>query len=255
MTPIARQAKIAELVRRNKRVTVNELSRTLAISKETVRRDLTVLARSGKVTKFHGGATLPATSGEGPFSERMGENVAAKTLIASVAAELVSPGETVLIDTGSTSVYFAERLAEISNLTVITNSTEIARIVSLSPANSTAFLLGGQFSGCNRQTVGSLAISQVGLFRAHHAILTIGALDAQTGIMDYSIDEAQVAQAMIGQAELLTVIADSSKFDRIASFKVCGLGRVDNLICDKSPSGHLSQALRDAGVNIVTAQP
>lgn len=255
MTPVARQAKIAEMVRRYKRVTVNELADLLHISKETIRRDLTVLARSGKVQKFHGGALLPTTPGEGPFNERMGENVAAKALIAAKAEEFVSPGETLFIDTGSTSVYFAEKLAEIPDLTVITNSSEIARIISLSAGNSTAFLLGGQFNGCNRQTVGSFAMSQVGLFRAHHVVLTIGALDAYTGVMDYSIDEAQVARAMIRQADSLTVIADSSKFDRIASFKVCELNRITNLICDRLPAEHLKRALYEAGVNVVAVGP
>lgn len=252
MTPRTRQAKIANIIRQQNRVTVNELAEALNISRETIRRDLTALARAGQVQKFHGGAFLPSAVGEGPFRERMGENVIAKVLLAAKAVKLVSPGETILIDTGSTSLYFAEKLADVSNLTVITNSAEIARIISQSPESSQVFLVGGKFNGANRQTVGNLAISQIKFFRAHHAVLTIGALDELTGVMDFSIEEAQIAQAMIEQAESVTIIADSSKFGRIASFKVCALDRITNLVCDQSPSGKIRSALMEANVNIIS---
>ena len=252
MTPAARQAKIANILRQSNRVTVNELAEALNISRETIRRDLTALARLGKAQKFHGGALLPAAIGEGPFSERMGENVNAKVLIAKRAVKLVSPGETVFIDTGSTSLYFAEKLADLSKLTVITNSTEIARTISRSPHQSKVFLLGGRFNGGERQTVGNLAISQIQFFRAHHAFLTIGALDAKTGAMDFSFEEAQIAQAMVDQAESLTIIADSSKFGKIASFKVCGLDRITNLVCDERPPEKINLALMESNVNVIS---
>lgn len=253
MTPATRQAKIADIIRQQKRVTVNKLAESLDISRETIRRDLTALAKSGKIQKFHGGATLGSTFEEGPFNERMGENVASKTAIAQMAPKIISPGETILIDTGSTSVYFAEKLAEIPNLTVITNSSEIARIISSSHNGSTVYLLGGQYNSCNRQTVGNLVVSQIQLFRAHHAILTVGAIDGQTGIMDYSIEEAQIAQSMIGQAGSLTIIADSTKFDRIASFKVCGLEQINCLISEELPPKHIKYFLDQAKVTTVTA--
>lgn len=250
MTPGDRQTKIANIVRQHHRVTVNELAKILNISRETIRRDLSELDRAGKIHKFHGGASLPITIGEGSFRNRMCENVTAKVQVAAEAAKLISPGETILIDTGSTTVYLAEKLVELADLTVVTNSAEIARIISLSPKNPRVFLLGGQFNGDNRQTIGNFAISQVGLFRAHHAILTIGALDEKTGVMDFSIEEAQLAQAMISQADSLTIIADSSKLDRIASFKVCGLDQVTNLVCDQYPSKKIKKALIEANVNV-----
>ena len=251
MTPQVRQAKIANIIRKKKKATVNELAEILKISRETIRRDLSALAKAGKVQKFHGGAALPMTTQEGPFNERMGDNVNAKIQVASAAAKIISPGETVLIDSGSTSLYFAEKMAEIPGLTVVTNSADIARIISLSPGKSRAFLLGGEFAPDNRQTLGNFAISQVQLFRAHHAVLTISALDVHTGVMDYAIEEAQIAQAMIEQAETLTIIADHSKFDRIASFKVCALERITHLICDRPPSDKLRKALDEAHVNII----
>jgi DeoR/GlpR family transcriptional regulator of sugar metabolism len=253
MTPSARQTKITNMIRERNHVTVNELAVTLKISKETIRRDLSELARTGKIQKFHGGASLPIVAGEGPFRDRLGKNAAAKIKIAAAAVKLVSSGETILIDTGSTTLYFAEKLTEIPNLTVVTNSTKIARIMSADPAPAKTFLLGGEFHGDNRQTVGSIAIAQVKSFRAHHAILTIGALDARTGVMDYSIEEAQIARVMLEQAEALTILVDSSKFEQIASFEVCGLARITNLVCDKPPSEKMQTALLKANVNVIIA--
>jgi len=108
MTPAIRQAKIANIIRQRDHVTVNELAEALNISRETIRRDLAELARVGKVQKFHGGASLPMVTGEGHFHDRMGKNVAAKVRIAATAVKLISPNETILIDTGSTTLYFAE---------------------------------------------------------------------------------------------------------------------------------------------------
>ena len=252
MNPTLRRSEIVNIIRKQGRVTVDNLAETLAISRETIRRDLSELARKGKVYKFHGGASLPMITEEGPFRHRMGENVAAKVQIAAEAIKLISPGETLLIDTGSTTLYFAEKLAEMQNLTVVTNSAEIARVISLGSQHSRTFLLGGEFNGDNRQTVGSLAISQLKTFRAHHAVLTIGALDSRTGVMDFCIEEAQIARTMIEQAESVTLLADSSKFSRIASFEVCGLDRVTNLVCDQPPSGKIKEALIEAGVTIIS---
>ncbi len=253
MTPAIRQAEIANIIRQRDHVTVNELAEALNISRETIRRDLSELARVGKVQKFHGGASLPMVTGEGHFHDRMGKNVAAKVRIAAAAVKLISPSETILIDTGSTTLYLAEELVEISDLTVVTNSTEIARIMSTGSTLTRTFLLGGEFHGDNRQTIGSMAIAQVQSFRAHHAILTVGALDTRTGVMDYSIEEAQLARAMIEQAETLTLLVDSSKFEQIASFEVCKLARITNLVCDEPPTGKMEAALLEANVNIIIA--
>ena len=253
MNPAARRVEIVNIIRERDRVAVEELAASLHISRETVRRDLTVLARAGKIQKFHGGASLPTVIGEGSFQERMRENVKAKVRIAASARTLISPGETLFIDTGSTTLYFAEQLAELANLTVVTNSTEISRILCSEAEQSRTFLLGGEFNCDNQQTVGSLAISQIRSFRAHHAILTIGGLDARTGAMDFNIEEAQIARAMIDQAESVTLLVDASKFNRIASFKVCSLERVTNLVCEKNPTGKLHQALLKAGVHILAS--
>ncbi len=257
-----RQQKIVEITRKQERATVEELSALLAISRETIRRDLTDLAKSGKIQKIHGGATLPRVFGEGSFQQRMLDNADAKTQIAQAAVSLFEENETLFIDTGSTTLYLAEQLSEVSGLTVVTNSAEIARTVSSSPApgetfnqtNNRVFLLGGEFSPDNRQTVGTMVASQIRSFRAHHAVLTIGALDGRTGAMDFNIDEAQVARAMIEQSESVTILMDASKFNQLASFEVCSLAQIDRIVCDQAPPSPLAKTMELAGINVIQAQ-
>jgi DeoR family glycerol-3-phosphate regulon repressor len=250
MTPKERQARVLDIIRAQRRASVDELAAALAASRETIRRDLGELARAGQVLKFHGGAGLPLPLGEGPFQERMAENAAAKLAIAERAARLFAPGETLLVDTGSTTLYFAEKLAAVPDLTVVTNSAEIARVVSRSGMRSRVFLLGGEYHLDNQQTVGTLAVSQIRAFRAHAAVIAVGALDARSGAMDFNIEEALIAQAMIEQAQSVTVLADSSKFDRIASFAVCPLARIANLVCEAPPEGALLEAVQKAGIRL-----
>ena len=246
-----RQIKIVEFIRKHERATVDELAVLLDVSRETIRRDLTSLANVGKIQKVHGGAVLPRVFGEGSFQQRMLDNAEAKARIAETAAKLFSTGETVFIDTGSTTLHFAEKLSEVSGLTIVTNSTDIANTISAAAMGSRTFLLGGEFSPDNRQTVGTMVATQVRSFRAHHAVLTIGGLDGRTGAMDYNIEEALVARAMIEQSESLTVLTDSSKFNAVASFEVCSLARINHLVCDVMPPGALGKALTDAGVKII----
>ena len=253
MTPRERQTKIVDIVRQNERAGVDALAEALDISRETIRRDLTELARAGKIVKYHGGAMLPSVRGEGPFQQRMVENAAAKARIAAAAITLFQPGQTLFIDTGSTTLYFAERLAELSDLTIVTNSAEIARTMGRSRGRNRVFLLGGEYSADNQETVGTLAVAQIRSFRAHHVVLTVGGLDNRTGVMDYNIEEAQVAKAMIDQADRLTVLADTTKFNRIASFEVCRLETITCLVCDHPPSGDLGKALSRIGTRILAA--
>lgn len=246
--PRLRQEKIAETVRRQGRVSVDQLAERFKTSHETIRRDLAALAEAGAVMKVHGGARLPGRREEGPFSERLGTNAVAKRLVAEKVAALVQPGSTLFIDTGSTTLMCAEAIARIAGLTVITNSARIAAVLAERGNRTTIFLLGGRFDADNHETVGPTTIAEIQGFHADHALLTVGALDAAAGVTDYNFDEAQIARAMLDNAERLIVAADASKFGRRAAFAVCPLERLTALVTDRLPEGRLLQALSKAGV-------
>lgn len=252
-----RRERIHALVRQKQRVTVDALAQELDASHETIRRDLSDLAIRGLVRKFHGGATLPESSAgneitEGSFQARLTEHVDEKRLVAQAAANLFVPGDTIFIDTGTTTFLFAEELAHVSNLTVITNSVLIAQAITRGTGGSRVFLLGGEFNEEAAETLGPLVIEQIRQFHAVHAVLTVGAVTTQ-GALDFSMEETEVARAMIEQANQITVLADGSKLNKAGLFQVCPLQSIDRLVIDRPPSAAIDAALRDAAVDIVIA--
>lgn len=252
MKPGDRQLLIIDILHQQGQVTVKELVSQFGISAETIRRDLSSLSVSGRLLKNHGGAVLPRIIGEGPYQQRMRENVAAKRQIAKKACQLILPGETLFIDTGSTTLAFAEELNTIDNLTVITNSADIAKAIDTKSA-SQVFLAGGSYSADNRETIGPMAISQIRKFRVNHAILTVGGIHPEAGITDFNINEALIAQAMIEQTEKIIVLADATKLDQIAPFEVASLHQLDYLVCNARPGVSLQQALTRGQVKLLLA--
>ena len=251
MRPIERQTAIADVVLQCNRVSVDSLAAMFSTSPETIRRDLAVLARNGKIQKVHGGAVLPRMAEEGPFADRMRRNVAQKRRIAASAFPLISSGETLFINTGSTTLLFADELVRRDALTVITNSAELARVLSSGNPTCRVYLVGGAYDGDNRETCGPIAIEQLGRFRADRAVLTVGAVETTTGVMDYNPDEAEMARAMIRFAGSVTVLADSSKFGQLAPFAVAGFDSIDCMVCDEAPDGQLATLMARERVEII----
>ena len=169
-------------------------------------------------------------------------------------AGFYSAVDTLFVNTGSTTVYFAEEINKNAQLTIVTNSFEIAQIVTSGQSNTTTYVLGGVYRPGNRQTIGAMVTSQLSSFRAHHCFLSVGAIDVQSGLLEFSHEEANLARAMVEQAQKLTVLADSKKFDALASFKVCDLSRVDNLITDQQPPKDIAETIRQNGGTITVCK-
>ena len=254
--PAARQEVIVGLLRNQGRLTVEALATALATSHETIRRDLAALALARRVRKFHGGASLlePVRDEgvvEGSFQARMTENVEQKRRVGRAAAAFFRPGDSIFIDTGTTTVFFAEELGRLSGLTIITNSTMVAQQAGRSGQNR-IFLIGGEYRESSAQSVGRLAVEAIRELKAAHAVITVGALDVD-GALDFDAEETAVARAMIEQSRTLTVVADGSKLERPAVFKVCELARIERLVIDVAPSPALRRALDAAGVATIVA--
>lgn len=252
MRPKSRRTAILDLLQQHERLSVAELADRVASSQETIRRDLTALASQDLVRKFHGGATLPPAGTESPFSVRVGEMAAQKRQIALTAAALPADGDSLFIDTGSTTIAFADELAKRGGLTVVTNSPAIAERLARTQTFTGVFLLGGQYHATVDETVGLLCREQIRRFRTTHAFLTIGALSPE-GIMNFDIDETEVARAMVDQADQVTLLADSSKFSRTALFEVAPLSAARRLVTDAPPPGPLARALEAANVEVIIA--
>ena len=248
MTPTARRAAILQQARSGQRLVVEALALEFAASRETIRRDLAELDRQGLLRRVHGGATAaPRELDEGPFHHRMRQQVAAKRAMARHVAEGLLPGDSLFIDTGSTTLFLAEEIARRKGLIIITNSAEIAALCQKGEGNRVV-LVGGEFRGPGRETVGLLAVAQIGQLRAARAVLTVASV-TERGVFDIDPQEAEIARAMIAQADEVTVLADGSKMGRAGVFEVCPMAAVGRIVTD-SMEKPLRDAAKAAGVRV-----
>lgn len=246
-----RHGKILEILDSEGTVSIAALADRLRVSAETVRRDLRPLAARGTVVRMHGAVGLAGATGEAPFQRRMSENAEAKQRIARAAAAMIRNGDSLLLDTGTTTSFVARALRGHERLDVITNSTDAARILSGRPGNR-VYLVGGHMNGDSGAVLGADAIAAVTGFRADHAVISAGAVSPR-GIMDFEPEEAAFARALLGCGRHRTVVTDAGKFGREALVVVCDLQGIDVLVTDGDPPPNLAQALAQAGVRVILA--
>ncbi|HTJ92605.1 MAG TPA: DeoR/GlpR transcriptional regulator, partial [Pararobbsia sp.] len=165
-------------------------------------------------------------------------------------ASLFDRDDTLFVDTGTTTLAFAEELSARPTMTVVTNSLGITQMLSRSPERHRVFMIGGEYLEEASETVGALAVEQIKQFTAHDAVITVGAIDA-TGAMDYELREAEIARTMIAQARRVTVIADATKLNRSALFRVCPLNQIHRIVLSAFPDPPLADAFRAAGIDIL----
>ncbi|MBY6091712.1 DeoR/GlpR family DNA-binding transcription regulator [Maritimibacter alkaliphilus] len=251
MKPAERRSRIAEAVAAAGQMSVEALADLFEVSAETIRRDLAQLDEAGRLQKMHGGARRPRLHIEGPLPERMEEDTAGKEEIGRKLAAHVRPGETIFVDTGSTTVIGARALAEVPGLTVITNSLGVAQVLGQAGGTVKVFLLGGAYGAGNAQTVGPMVIDQIDRFQADQAVITVAAVDAETGAMDSDAQEAHVARAMMARSERVVVLANGAKIGRRAAFRLCRLDAIDTLITNVTPDEAFMAALARAKVELL----
>jgi DeoR family transcriptional regulator, glycerol-3-phosphate regulon repressor len=244
-----RQLSILAQIRAQGTATVAELAEKLNVSEETIRRDAKLLQSKGEVLKLHGALALPHLAGEAPFDRRLRENSDAKRAIAKRAVQFVEDGDSIMIDTGTTTSIFAQELRVKRNLTIVTNSSDIAKTLATVNGN-TVYMAGGALKGDNGAAFGPPAVEFFSRFRVKHAFISIGALDAKDGPMDADLSEAEIAHMALSRADQRIILSDSSKFGKTALVKVCDFSEINHLITNALPDFALSQVLDHAGVTV-----
>lgn len=246
-----RQNEILASVKSRGACSIVELAAQLKVSDETIRRNIKPLVRQGLIEKVHGGIVLSQNQEpEPPFEKRMNEQIDEKKMISSLVAEIISDGDSIMLDTGSTTAYVARALDRHRNLSVVTNCTEIARTLAREPSNR-VHICGGALRADDWATFGSAAIDFVRQFHVNYAILSIGGITEDGSFMDYHLEEAEFSRAVIEQANKTIVVADHSKFGNPNFIKVCDFGAVDMVVVDRLPTAGIVNELNDAGVKII----
>ncbi|MCP4329352.1 MAG: DeoR/GlpR transcriptional regulator [Alphaproteobacteria bacterium] len=249
MHPTERQSQILNSVMARGQCGIGDLAAQMTVSQETIRRDVRALASQGFVVKVHGAIMVPERLREPPFERRMRANMEAKMRIAARCAQLIGDGESLMMDTGSTTCYVAKALHEHSNLTVVTNSVEIACALAKRNGNR-VYMAGGELRGDDGAALGAAAVEFIRQFQVRYAILSIGAIDKDNGLMDAHLAEAEYSRTVIGQAESAIVVSDHSKFGATGFVKVCAFDAVDTLITDQDPSPAFVRRLAESGVTL-----
>ncbi|WP_112310964.1 DeoR/GlpR family DNA-binding transcription regulator [Pseudogemmobacter bohemicus] len=244
-----RHTHILTLLSQRGTVGINDLATLLCVSAETIRRDVKLLATRGEIVRMHGMVGLASALREAPYDRRMRENRLAKDVVARRAAATIRDGDSVMLDCGTTTSLLARALLQHHQLTVVTNSSDIARTLATVNGNQ-VYMAGGRLRSDSGASFGVSAIDFVSRFSVDHAVISAGAIDALTGVMDYDLEEAEFAHAVLRCGRRRVVVTDATKFGVQGLVQVCGFGSIDEVICDTPPPGDLAAALAAAEVTV-----
>ncbi|MCL4559265.1 MAG: DeoR/GlpR family DNA-binding transcription regulator [Chloroflexi bacterium] len=245
-----RQRYIIEKVEKSGSVNVIELAEAMDVSEMTIRRDLNELEKVGIVRRIHGGAvSARGRSYEPPLSMRSVENRLAKQLLGKYASGMVVEGDCIALDIGSTTYEVATNLVDIHNITIITPSIPIAQLF-FDRSDVRLILPGGMVRPGETSLVGDLARRNLELLFFDRLFLGVGAVDSSAGLTEYNMDDAAVKQIMIKNAKEIILVADASKFEKIAFAFVSSLKFLHHFITNEEPPTALLSALKTSNVTV-----
>jgi DeoR family glycerol-3-phosphate regulon repressor len=243
---------ILEIARIEGKVTVEGLAERLAVTAQTIRRDLAELAETGKLQRVHGGAILRSGTHNIAYRERRALNAGAKRAIARACARAIPDDASVFLAIGTTTEAVAAELAHRRDLLVVTNNMNVASILDTGGAERIV-LTGGALRRGDGGLIGPLAIQTIRQFRFDIAVIGCSALDGRGDILDYDIQEVGTSQAILDQARATWLVADRSKFDRAAPARIGSLSQVNRFITDAMPPTPVLDRCGAWGVEIVLA--
>ena len=252
MLPAERRARILDELRGTRVVSTEDLAQSLSVSGETIRRDLAGLERQGLLARVHGGAalarSLPAGE-EASFAERAASGGEAKERIGRTAAALVEPGQLIVIDVGTTAARVARALPMDLVATVATCSL-LAAIELAERPNLEILVCGGRLRGGDLALSNTAAQAFFADLNPDVAFLGSGGVDAR-GVTDFHFDEAMVRKTIVRNAAASYVLADSTKFDRLARHRVAAWDSLAGLITDQEPPTSIRSSITEAGGRIL----
>ena len=256
MYPEERQQAIAAQVISQGRASVAELAQVYDVTTETVRRDLAGLDRAGLLRRVHGGAvpTRALHLVEPSVEAREATRAAQKQAVARAAAEFFpQSGATVLFDAGTTTARLAALLPPDRDLLVVTNSVPIAaRLAGLGSVSLQ--VLGGRVRGLTHATVGDQTVATLASLRVDVAFIGANGITARHGLSTPDPDEAAVKRAMVGCANFVVVVADSSKIGQEEFVSFAPIQSLDVLVTDAEISARERADLTAEGLEVVVAR-
>lgn len=231
MFPLERQQKIIELLKINNVLKITELTEVLNISIDTLRRDLNLLEKQGKIEKIYGGAKLAESKFfESSMEERMVSHLEEKEQIAQKCAEHIEDGDCIYLDSGTTTLQIAKYIKEKKNLTVVTNSIPI--INELLNSSIELIIIGGKIRRHEQSVVTYDYLFNFSELNILKAFICASGITIEKGISDYNFEEAITRKKIIELSNITYIAADSTKFGKNVTVQIAPLEKVDYIITD-----------------------
>lgn len=248
MLAIERRNKILDILQKESRVVVNDLSGIFNVTEETIRRDLEKLEKEGLAKKTYGGAIAnQSLNVDLPYTVRKQVNVEKKQRIAEIISSMIEDGDHVMMDASSTAVYVAKHLKKKKNLTLITNSIEI--LLELSEVIGWKVLsTGGTLKEGSLSLVGYQAEKMISTFHVDKAIISCKGVDIEKGITDSNEMDAHIKKLMLDSANIKILAIDNSKFDKISFTKISDLEHIDIFVTDSELDDKWKQTVESMNI-------
>ena len=233
------------------KIVAAELSASLDVSPDTLRRDLRELADAGLLRRVHGGA-LPAVVGARSYAVRREQAPAAKAAIARATIRLLRDGQVIMLDAGTTTLEVARHLPPDLDATVVTNSPPIA-VALADHATVEVVVLGGMLVKDAHALVGASTIEALRYLRADVLVLGVCSLHPEVGITVLELEESYVKRAMIENAAEVVAVSSADKLGSAAPYVVGPLDELTYLVTESSVSKERAAEYRALGVEVVLA--
>lgn len=252
-----RRQEILAMIQRQGKVTIQQLADHFHLSPVSIRKDLEQLEMytEGQIKRYRGGAVLnPIPLFELDFHVREEELRQEKMAIAEVAAQMVSPGEVVMLSAGTTTTFIARFLAQKGGVTVVTNGINIAAELA-GRSQLTVVMIGGLVPEKSYATVGPLAHDYLQRITADIAFIGVAGIDPDVGFTTPYMLEAETYTTMIRTAKKSVVVADHTKLNRRSLSIIAPLLGVNQLIVDNGADAGIVQELQIRGLQVTVASP
>lgn len=246
-----RRTQILKIVRSAGRVRVNELAGRFSTSAVTIRNDLNELHQRGLVLRSHGGAVLPGTMlRKSRVHERLKTHSDEKRRIGAMAVSLIHDGETIILDSGTTTLEIARQMKKMQGVQVITNGVNIAAEL-LDARDIQLFIVGGTVRGESASISGRFTEEMFDQFSADKLFLSGAGCDLDFGISGANLEETMVNRAMLRISREIILVADSSKFSKRSMTRIAPFTEIDTVISDISLDKEIQAKLRAVGCNLI----
>lgn len=251
-----RRSAILQILKQNSQISVIELSQKFGVSEVTIRKDLNLLKSRNLLVRTRGGAILHETRRDDDDTNIRFKKLAhyrEKKAIGRAAANLIKEGDTIIIDSGTTTFQVARNLHKFKDLTILTNALNVAQEV-LAYKRFNVILLGGNIRSASESVVGALAESNLKMFYCDKLFLGVDSFSIDNGLSTPNVEEANINQIMISRSKEVIAVFDSSKVNKRALAFISDLDKINTVVTDESLDKSTKNQLKGMDIEVITVK-